>query len=975
MALAVLLCAAAALSLARIPSSAAARAAPVTRVVFPESVRQRALARLTAVVSKKGTADAVPNAIARVYWYDGGRYYFVGAAPVDGAGRVALDGLPLGPAWLLVDAPGYARRSAPVALERDGAAVAVPLEPARTLRFHVEDDAHAPVDSATVLVTGNDPLPFGALTDRAGNASFERLGEGPFAVRALARGYEEESRQGVAADTTLVLRRASGIDVTVMDVAGAKVALATVFIAGSGLWPARSVTTGPDGTVRIPGLAAGAYDLKAQNGALVSRTEIGVKVERGQIRAVTLTVLPGRIVPILVTDGEGDHPIVVPDADVLLVEGGVSSFPLQGRTDRFGRVTLGPVAPGSVMATARAEGFVSRATVAVPEETKEDVRIPLLRGATLKGVVVDAGDRGVEGATIEVVGTDVDGMPVALTPMSSEFQRAHFEWALSGPLPLIPAGELGVLPGPIPPIPNGPGEPLASRPSLPSLSQELSREAWVTSRTGSFRASPVPPGRVRVLVRHPEFVEGASEMVTTAPGGTAEVRIVLRAGGAIAGRVVDERGNWIAKARVRATAVQGTLDRTATSAGDGTFTFSALPADVMLGLSRPEDPFREVLRVRAHVTEGKETDVTLTLPAPREALVVSISDDANKPVPSAQVSALSLDPERPLRATEFTGDEGLVTFTDAAGLPLRIVIDAPGFARFTRQVDSAGVHLSVVLAASVIIEGRVTAVRGRSDVNGATVELAAQGSRRVALTDALGRYRFMDVTPGKVHLTVSHPDYAPAETDLAVVPTGRADRPFDAPVIDLEEAGAIAGRVVDAAGNGVMGARVGTGILPAFVPVGALVPGSVTTSQDGSFRLDRVRPGKVDVEAFAAGLGRARRTGVDVAPGRVAEGLTLQLVPAEDQVDPAATGGVAVTLSDAQGGGGVAVLQIAQGSEAERGGLVPGDVIVSIDRAEAASATDAVRRLAGPDGSDVVVEVQRGAERTTLRIRRERVRR
>jgi hypothetical protein len=260
------------------------------------------------------------------------------------------------------------------------------------------------------------------------------------------------------------------------------------------------------------------------------------------------------------------------------------------------------------------------------------------------------------------------------------------------------------------------------------------------------------------------------------------------------------------------------------------------------------------------------------------------------------------------------------------------------------------------------------------------VELAAQGSRRIALTNALGRFRFADVTPGKAHLIASHPDYAPAEADITVTATGRADRPFEAPVMDLDEAGAIAGKVLDASGNAVAGARVGTGVLPAFVPVGALVPGSATTSQDGTFRLDRVRPGKVDVEAFSAGLGRGRRAGIEVIAGRATEGvtITLQLDPALDQSDPTATGGVAVTLADsrdARGTAAVQVLQVAQGSEAERGGLSVGDSILSIDRAAPASVNDAIRRLSGPDGSDVVVEVQRGDGRTSLRLRRERVRR
>ena len=93
------------------------------------------------------------------------------------------------------------------------------------------------------------------------------------------------------------------------------------------------------------------------------------------------------------TDGDGNHPIVVPNADVWLAEGGVTSFPLQGRTNRFGAVSLGPIAKGPVVAAARADGFVARGAVSVPAELTTDLRIPLLRGAVLRGDVVDTDGR------------------------------------------------------------------------------------------------------------------------------------------------------------------------------------------------------------------------------------------------------------------------------------------------------------------------------------------------------------------------------------------------------------------------------------------------------------------------------------------------------------------------------------------------------------------------------------------------------
>ena len=97
--------------------------------MFPESVRERALGRLRLVVSRRADGAPVPGAVARVYCYEGGRFFFAGAAPADGAGRAALDGLPLGPAWILIDGVGFARRSAAVVTTKDGVDLTVALDP------------------------------------------------------------------------------------------------------------------------------------------------------------------------------------------------------------------------------------------------------------------------------------------------------------------------------------------------------------------------------------------------------------------------------------------------------------------------------------------------------------------------------------------------------------------------------------------------------------------------------------------------------------------------------------------------------------------------------------------------------------------------------------------------------------------------------------------------------------------------------
>lgn len=931
-------------------------------------------ARLHVEVRRAVDAEPVPAATVRVFGVDGDRYFLDAGAQTGSNGRTEMTGLSDGAAWVIVDAPGFARTSTALVLGAAPRTAVVTLEPARALAVRITDEKGAPLADATVLVEAADQLPFGALSDATGRAALSTLGRGPYKLRVYARGYEPEVRSKVVSDVDVALRPACGLDVRVVDGAGAAVPAATVLIAGASLWPARQLETGSDGRVRVPGLATGAYDLKASKGLLVSRTEVGVRAAPGTFEPVELRLEAGRMVPIVVTDGDGDHPIVVPNADVLVVEGGVSSFPLQGRTDSFGKVTLGPVASGTTTAAARASGFVERGGVAVPDAVKEDVRIALVRGARLLGDVVDAEGRPVGGARVEVIGTDPDGAPIAETPLAIEFRRAHFAWALKGPAPLLPGGELGVMSGPIPPIPNGPFEADLALDRMVLAPENV--EPWVTDLRGEFRASPLPPGRVRALVKHPSYVEATSDPVTLGAGGEARVRVVMRVGGSIEGEVVDEHGLPVAGARVDAAAVQGTLARTTRSADDGSFAFATLPSEVMLSLARPGDPMHIVLRRTVAVKEGDRTEVELVVPERRDPLVVVVDDDSSRPVKMAQITALSLDPERPLRATEFTDDAGRATVDDAVGLALRVIIEAPGFARLTRELAKAPEELRISLALGVPVEGHVTAVRGRTDVEGASVELLSQGHRRAAFTDALGRFRFTEVTPGPAHVHVDHPDYAMADVDVVIESTGRADRAFDLDAIDLAEPGVVEGRVVDREGRPVSGARVGAGVVGAYVPVGAASSGNVTTKSDGTFRLDRVRPGHAEIGAYAADFGRGRAV-VDVDSGRTHSDVQIRLDRTTDDVEPSATGGVAVTLAERRHGGrtDVAIVEVAAGSEAEHTGLIMGDLLRRIDNTVPASLGDARRRLAGPDGSDVVIEVLRNDATMTLRVKRERVRR
>jgi hypothetical protein len=919
--------------------------------------------------------------------------YTAGLQLTDAQGVATLERVPTGELWVLTEAPGRQRTSARLVLGPEGGRARVTLRRAHRLVVQVVDEADRAVLGASVEVRSGDPLPYLGKSGASGAVEFTRLGPGPWSVRASAPGYEAASRSGVRAGLLpqrLALRSLGTLLVSVQNPDGSPARQATVEVAGSGLWPARTAPTDDEGKVRVAALPAGVYNVFASREGLASETSLGVPVQRGEPTELTLRLGQGRRIAVRVVDGEGDDARPVPRAEVVLAEDGLSSFPRRSVSDPRGEVAFGPIGLRPAVLGVRAEGFVPRTGVRVNIDTAGPVVVALMRGGHLAGEVVDLRGDPVAGASIEVIGVDFAGMPVDETPEHMSFREVHFAWALSTPVALIPAGELGVMPGPLPPIPRGRPAPVGENtPPTPTTTTAIPTlggaalmnlppppAPWVTQPDGSFRAGPVPPGRLRALVRHPGHVDGLSEPVTVAPGGEGKVRVQLRLGGTLEGRVVDRGGRPVAGARVQIAAVQGTLVKSALTADDGTFAFSAVPGEVIVSVARPETFEDAALRKEVALGEGERKEIELVLPEARDPVEVRVVDDRGYPLDNAQVTALSLTVGAPLRTTRFTRDDGVALIPDAAGLDLRLEVSLSGRAPRSETFEKAGKELRVALGRAASLEGEVTARRGYDFIEGAQVTVTVAGVTRTARTGPGGRFSLGGLPPGKARVVVQAKGFARAER-AAQISEPDGDRPTVLDRIELVEGGEVEGEVVDRNGDPVIGARVAQGQVPAFLPMGGLPPGIAVTDGRGRFKLADLPEGAVSLEAFAPGKGRGRAQGVKVTPNRPAQGVRIVLDVETSQSEPAGSGGVAVTLAERQEGGRAAlyVRAVAPGSEAERAGIEEDDELLLIDDAEPRDLEDARRRLSGPVGDDVVLRVRRRGEEHRLRVARERVRR
>lgn len=940
-----------------------------------------------AVAVQAPCAPSGTHARVRAFAIVGDRAYVADSGDTDAQGRTRLAGLPPGEAWVVADAPGCARGSTHLALGAfDARDVAIALEPAHSIRVTVRDDAGALVAADIEVLSPGDPLPVGARAGSDGLAVVGRLAKGPWRITARAPGYDEAAgRAAQDGDTVaLVLHKLGALIVSVTDANSRPVAGARVVTAGAALWPPRGADTDVSGEVRIRGLMAGVYAIRATKNADVSPIELGLPLDRGEERHVALRLAPGRTVAVLATDGAGGDADAVAGARVTLVEGGVSPFPLEATTDKKGRARLGPIAAGFATLAVHADGFVPIGALPVADPAPAETHVVLVRSGALVGTVVDSHGDPVGGATIEIAGTDVNGGPIFDDPRRTRFQTAHFDAMLAGPAPFVGAGELGVVPGPVPPIPLA-GAALGSTAALQPIAVPsgslglpgLRGDPWVTRDDGTFRATPASPGRVRAIVHHPQYVEAESEVVSLAPGGEAEVRVVLHEGGFLEGRVLDARDMPVAGARVFVAAVRGTIERTTRTASDGTFAFAALPDSVTLSASANDDETPDT-RTTLSIPEGGRQEVILHLPEPRDPVAVTVTDDRGYPIGAAQITASSLQVESPLRTTAFTNAQGEAEVRRARGLRLRVEVHAPSYAPRILTTDGSANELRIDLAAAERATGEVLAARGRDPVPGAEVTLTTDLGTRRTTTDTKGEFSLGDLAAGTANLRVRAAGFAPVGSTF-VIPENRGRRAFAIPSIALVAEGVVEGDVVDGHGDPVVGARIAKDHVPTWLLAGANPRDVAVSDSNGRFTLHELPAGTLSLEAYAPDVGRGRIDDVRVVDDRTTTGVHIVIAPGAEGAPspggPPPQASVAVTLGETGPPVEVVVTSVVESSEAERAGVAAGDVLLAVDDVPVATMEQARSLLSGPLSDEVLLRLRRGDRSFVLRTARDRLRR
>jgi hypothetical protein len=635
-------------------------------------------------------------------------------------------------------------------------------------------------------------------------------------------------------------------------------------------------------TVRVeaPGLAAVRLE-KVQPGTPVAVTLAKGAWIEGTVRDGGSGAPMGRVVVEAREDRPGVYAAWDADAGVVRAE-----------SDARGRFRLDGLAAGLHSVTARARGFASARRGAVRTGSRADLY--LFPGSALVGTVHDAESQPVAKALVraetESIPIRFSEPPLATTDAAGRFELAGLNAGRYKLVVRAPEFALGLLPGLTVEAGTdtevnvvlhrgaavsgrlvGPNEqPVAGRVGV----QEIDGAAvpWnagdlLTTEAGTdgrFQLPALPPGSHTLVITAPGHATQRVPVDVGAGGVPVDVGdVLLETGLAIRGRVRDRAGLPVADAQINGFArgagfgnmVNGTTE------ADGSFVLAGLTTGAYRLTVRAPGYGEQSKSVEA----GGESTVEFVLDAAGAVTGVAV-DEAGRPVDSFRVTARPVREEGGMRFPprgELVADaEGRFRLEDLAEASYVVVVSAPdradGVVSNVKVPSGGTVDVGRVrLGAGGTVRGTVTDASG-TPVMAATVTIIGPGREFLGpgggevLSDAGGTFELRGVPSGIVQVSAQHPQYAEGRVSVEVDPVkGPAETR-----IALSQGGRVEGSVRR---------RDGTGIPGVMVQVVALQPGTfasfpgdemVHTSADGTFSVDHLPAGRVNVMLMVGSGGR-----------------------------------------------------------------------------------------------------------------------
>lgn len=450
----------------------------------------------------------------------------------------------------------------------------------------------APVKGADVELRSS--LTWKATTNADGVATLRGVGAVWAPLAARANGYAPAAMMfGTAGDpagperVTIALARGAAINGRVVDEQGKPVGGARVVATSASeplpvVDPRRDgVLAGADGKFTIPAVAPGTWRLSATHGQFAPTTSDPITVDGTNARNdVVIELGAGGVVRGVVKDKAG-QPVAA--ADVRVVAQGFVFWRArrQAFTDADGKFEIDGLARRAVDVVAQADSGASAIVPAdLAAKREHDVALVLDVSGAIEGTVVDQqgapiGDAQViaeptwSGGTVDRVQWNVRGVQEAVTDQAGKFRFAGLpdgDYRVRAARPSASEAALSLAPG-VAAKPNGAPIKLVvpadgrivgkilladgKAPPIYNLMLGWTHPTPFAAKDGSFAMS-APPGTHTLTINGLGFVEQKKEVTITDGKDTDLGTITVASGRSVSGRVLDENGAPVAKAKVAA---------------------------------------------------------------------------------------------------------------------------------------------------------------------------------------------------------------------------------------------------------------------------------------------------------------------------------------------------------------------------------------------------------------------------------------
>jgi hypothetical protein len=809
--------------------------------------------------------------------------------------------------------------TAPVMRGDGGAAISAPAgpqlpDPGTRITGVVVDGAGAPVAGAEVSAESEEAVVDRTPVDAGVDGSMTRVdagtgtatptsADGRFVVGGLSPGRyrlrvsgpgvlaAELRMVGVPADDTrIVVARHVSIEGVVTD-GGKPVSRANVGIRGDAIGGTLEVKTDLKGGFAVANLPEGRYQVFAWQGPLAARAVRVSRLGAGPFASVELRLEAGTVVIGRIIDRAEGTGIV---AAVELRPVADDQAPRYARSGDDGVFRIEGIPNGRWIADAYSPGYLSPGGVEL-EAGKGVPELALARGGTIEGRVLDGDGRPIRGATVRALTSARNSTEHSAQVDRDQLRRYSGRTAPPAPPAgsafsadpqFVPRGELGVLLGPIPPIP--PPGAVAARPAtivdprIAGASLEAEPEPlavsparasiWTTGADGRYRITGLAKSKLHVLAFAAGFAEARSKQVAIAPGEvTDDVEIVLTSGTFLFGKVTDTRGAAVAGAQVTAKPEVG-VPLEAFCDGDGMYRLGPLSGKLELHASAygHVGATRSLEVSPSTGTKAAERREDITLDAADAILAGTLDDAGGAAVAGATIEVLS-----------GTG-KGRNAVTDADGtfsidmLPsgrVRVRVTHPDYpADELEATASAGQRVRLRLALGGYVEGVLLDATSGEPIAGMTIDAKGPaGTRAEATSDAKGQWKLGPLKPGTWRIEAKLPGFIAVTRDVDV-PASRA--PGTTSVrdvrIDLERGALVGGTVRDRRGQ-----RVGGAHITIKRSDGRGEPVETDADSQGEFRIHDAPAGLVVVTATYGGASGS--TSTTVRPGAEVLGLAIEI--------------------------------------------------------------------------------------------------